>query len=766
MQLSLLDRRVPQFVGVYLAASWGCVEFSDFAVGQFSLSPAITSVVVTALLLLLPGVILLAWRHGAPGHDAWTKVDGAVIGANLLVAAGVLFVVFGGQELGAATTVKLVEDMDGNTVERVVPKAEFRRSVLVYNFDNETDDPDMDWLGSGLAVGVLIDLVQDLFVTAIHVNEIQERLAESGFDRNDRIPLSLKREATEQRNLDYFLAGNFSMEGEALVVETRLHATHSARQLATHTYRGADALALADAISLDLRRDLGIPEWQIEEAVDLPAAELVTSVPEAFRPWVEGQMLFTGNDLVAARVKSEEAIALDSTFAYAYANAAIAALLSGDPLAGNELLAGANRYLYRLPERQRLAIQVIEKWFFQQDPAGALRASKYWTEVYPQDAEARRMAGTLAALTNDQDEMIAQLRALLAIDPADTRSARELASAFQMRREYDSALVHYQRLSDRRPSDVQARLDLAAVHRTLGQYSLARTELEQATLAAPTDPDPLNQLARIDMREGLYEAAADRTEQVGQLARTPQERAGAAGLEESLYHHRGQFGRLMEAYRTRLAALAEFAPPFVIVQSIENSEALERAAEAGREAWALDQIDSLASTVGEPFNRELQKAAVQIHLDLGDIEAARGSLDVLRRGAESFGTSAGNESFLTWIEGRIAEIEDGNCTRALERYDQAAADSPEGALYRVSRLRCLTAQERWRDAEAEASWLLERLPGYPSYRVALARYHAARGQTREAIEHLEAATDIWSDADPDYIPAQEAQALLEELQGS
>lgn len=36
MLLSLLDRRVPQVVGVYLAASWGCVEFCDFAVGQFA----------------------------------------------------------------------------------------------------------------------------------------------------------------------------------------------------------------------------------------------------------------------------------------------------------------------------------------------------------------------------------------------------------------------------------------------------------------------------------------------------------------------------------------------------------------------------------------------------------------------------------------------------------------------------------------------------------------------------------------------------------
>ena len=80
--------------------------------------------------------------------------------------------------------------------------------------------------------------------------------------------------------------------------------------------------------------------------------------------------------------------------------------------------------------------------------------------------------------------------------------------------------------------------------------------------------------------------------------------------------------------------------------------------------------------------------------------------------------------------------------------------------------KCLTALERWGEAEKEADWLLERWPGIATYRLAIARYHAARGQTTEAISHLEAALGFWSEADPEYIPAQEARALLEELRGT
>ncbi len=764
----LFHRRVPQIVGVYLAASWGFVEFTDFLVSQFSLSPAVINLVLLLLLTLLPAIVVLAWRHGAPGTDKWTKVDGVSVGLNLLVSAGVLYAVFGGQELGAATTVKLIEDAEGNTVERVVPKAAFRRSVLLYNFDNETGDPDLNWLESGVAVGVIIDLVQDVFVTAVPEsdNTVKERFAQAGFDPGDDIPLSLKREAAERRSLPQFVAGVIRGQSGALEVETRLYETRSARLLATHTYLGTSPLELVDQISVDLRTDLGIPNWQIEAAVDLPVAELITTSPEAYRPYVEGHVLAQANDHVGSRRKLEEAVAIDSTFAVAYADAAVAAFLSGDPSGGSDLIASANRYAYRVPERVRLTLQVIDAWLFQQDPEGALRSARFWTEMYPQDAEARRIRAVLSSVTGDRDETIVQFRALLAIDSADVESVRQLAAAFRARADYDSALVYYERLAQRSPTDVQTRLDVAATRTSLGQFDQARAELEQATIAAPANPDPVAWLARLDIREGEYTNAADRTQQVTRLARTPQERTRAAGLEENLYFHRGQFSRLEDAYHRRLESLATSAPLIQVVDAIGNSEALLYAVDAGREVWALQQLDSLRSLVQAPWNLGLEVPAVRVYLDMGDLEAARGSLAGLLQAAEGIGASAGGNAFITWVEGSIEELEDGNCDRALGSYDRAQEISPLGSMYRLSRLRCYVADMRWTDAEPEVDRLMERGSGYAKHRLAIARYHAARGQTSEAISHLEAALGFWSEADAEYIPAQEARALLDELQES
>jgi tetratricopeptide (TPR) repeat protein len=403
---------------------------------------------------------------------------------------------------------------------------------------------------------------------------------------------------------------------------------------------------------------------------------------------------------------------------------------------------------------------------FEQNMEAGIGTLRYLAEIYPQDANGRRFLVLLYQATGDMDQTIAEARALLAIDSVDVQSTRILAGAFQERQDFDSALVYYQRLADRLPADIQTRLDIAATRVRLGQFDQARNELERAIIAAPDDPDPHNWIARLDIREGRYQEATERTQRVTELARTPQERATAAGLEETLYYNRGQFYRLEDAYQRRLAALSEYASPLQVLFLAEASELLRWATRAGHETYALQQIDSLQNLVEAPFNRILESAAVRIHLELGDVEAAGASLSSLRESDLPTGSTIGGEAFMIWIEGRIAEIEDGNCSGALDSYDRASDQQSLSPLYRSSRLGCLTSLERWSEANTEAEWLLEHFPGTGLLRLTVARYHAARGQTSEAIGHLQAALGFWSEADAEFIPAQQARALLSELQGA
>ncbi len=764
---SLFQRRVPQIVGAYLATSWIFLEFTDWAVNQYALSPKLTDFVVTTLLLLVPAVIVLAWRHGAPGADEWTKTDAAAVGLNLLVAGGILMTMFSGQELGAVTTVRLLEDDSGNTVERVIPKAAFRRDVLVWDFDNESGDPQLDWLRSGLWMGLVQDLSQDLFITPVDVNDprVREPLSEAGFVLPYGVPLALKRQLAAARGVGHFLEGELlPPDGDSLVVRTHLYESRNAHEVAVRTYRGTDPLELVDRMSVDVRRDMGIPEWQIEGSIDLPSSEMLTDSSEAFRAFSDYRSAMLANQLAEARAAADAAIAIDPTFAMAHGASASAALLSGDQAAAREGIANALQHSYRLPERARLLLQMLDRMLFRTDPAAALQTGSYWAELYPQDPQARQLLAAAYGMQGNVDAQIDQYHALLAIDSTDVASLQAIADAFRGKEEYDSALVYYDRIVDIQPTDVQARIDIAATHTSLLRFDEARTELERARVAAPQDPDILNRLARLDMRQGKYEDAAGRLEEMSSLARTPQQRDLVAGAQETYFYNLGQYGGLREAYGRRLEALREYAPPIQSVQVVSNSEVLIYAADWGREAFALRQIDSLQASVEEPWNLVPEVPAVQVHLDLGDLESARRSLAGLSRLNEAFGGAPGRAARIAWVEGRIAELEDGgDCLRASANYRAAKELAPQAPLYRIWVAGCLTTLGWWDESEAEVNWLLERSPGSGEIRLLAARHHAARGQNGAAISHLEAATGIWSEADPEYTPAQEARALLEEL---
>ncbi|MEO0461364.1 MAG: hypothetical protein AAF219_11020, partial [Myxococcota bacterium] len=64
----LLHRRVPQFVGAYLVAGWGLVQFVQFLESRYTLGTQWVDLVGLGWLLALPAVVSLAWHHGAPGR--------------------------------------------------------------------------------------------------------------------------------------------------------------------------------------------------------------------------------------------------------------------------------------------------------------------------------------------------------------------------------------------------------------------------------------------------------------------------------------------------------------------------------------------------------------------------------------------------------------------------------------------------------------------------------------------------------------------------
>ena len=105
---NLMHRRVPQIVGMYIAASWLVIELGDWVTERFNLPTEVTSYVFVAMLVMLPAVVLFAYNHGAPGRDEWTRGERVFIPLNALATLLVLYAMGPQLEVEAATVRELL----------------------------------------------------------------------------------------------------------------------------------------------------------------------------------------------------------------------------------------------------------------------------------------------------------------------------------------------------------------------------------------------------------------------------------------------------------------------------------------------------------------------------------------------------------------------------------------------------------------------------------------------------------------------------------
>ena len=90
----LFRRRVPYIVGSYIVASTSMILFVEWLCVRFSFPDFYVSITLFCLLSIIPSVVLIAYFHGAPGKDEWTKIEKYGIFINVLFIAVILSVSF------------------------------------------------------------------------------------------------------------------------------------------------------------------------------------------------------------------------------------------------------------------------------------------------------------------------------------------------------------------------------------------------------------------------------------------------------------------------------------------------------------------------------------------------------------------------------------------------------------------------------------------------------------------------------------------------
>ncbi len=774
MLRELFHRRVPQILGLYIAATWMAIEIGDWVVARFGLPVTLTSYVFVGMVALVPTVLVLAWYHGAPGRDQWTRVEKAFIPANLLVAAFAVIYFVGPMANVEATEIIEVVDETGTVQTFEVPKAGFQRKLSVFFWANQTGDPDLDWLSYGLPVMVSHDLAHETplvwTATPFESDHLKEEMRNKGFENLLGIPRPLELQLARGRLNTALVSGRIMKSGEGVEVAVDLVDVSSGAILVSLSDSGTDWLDLADRISLGIQLALDIEDAKLGEN-DRVSDNLTSSIAAA-RAYVEAlRAAELDNDYPRAMADLNQAIAADDSFAEAYRQLSFLQFLSGASQDAVVTIDKALAHDYRLSLASKFTLRA-SRYQFQQQLGAGIRVLQMWTEVQPENPAAYRYLGQVLMVEgNRQDEAMQVLGRVLELNPAAYDIYMTQALVEQSRGRFDEAAALIREYIAVRPDDSDAYMRLARVYMAAGRHDEARQAYDDAAILATDTLLPELGLANLEIRLGSAKGALARLETLLARELTPTQRVQTLNVVFEAQYVQGRLQATLATLSTMDEEAKAFLPPLLrIIQigsAVANSQAL-----LGLFDEARASIAEMKAQMQPPFDGYLAFGLLGIEGEAGDEDAYMKALAE----AVGFYEATRNEALLPYVlyARAYGERLSGNNDEALTLIRQAVAsfeksfvktlsDSLVNSEAKVEMARLLIDLDALDDAEQVLLEMVATAPALGSVRQELARLALARGDRVTARRHIEEALKIWQDADPEYTRYTQARTLLDSL---
>jgi len=769
----LRDRRVLPAVGVYVASSWVLIEILDRLVERYLLSPYLTDIVFWGLFSLIPAVMLIAWTHGKRGKDKATRAEKVGVPINLIATLGLLITVFGGKDLNLAATQITVSNELGQEEIHYIPSETFRRRMVVFFWQNESGDHELDWLQYGVTELLVQDLQQDPFVLANSPwnnfsNGIYARIRKAGFNDGLGMPRSLMRKIAIDANRQYFIEGSIDRVADEFIVTARVWDSQKLEQVEELISRNWDIYAAIDQLSRDVRLALEVPKSsRISE--DLPLAETYGESEEALKAYIEGlnARLFE-NDFEKSNAFFDQATSIDANFVLAWFVKAVNLIEAGNHPAAQEALAAAQKLDYRLPERDRAQIKALT-YRLKGEHEKLMAFLRLRVEIYD-DASAHATLASVLMMSGELQEAKTEYLHALEKDTLNAGIYHQLSALERATGNMDGAVDYARQYQRQKPEDMQATILLGDLLRDNGELAEAEKQYQQAQILENDPVAPTLKLSLLAMRRGDIQAAKDLLTEAQGFAQTALDeiyvRQGAALLEQRL-------GRISEVIRLTYDQeefLRQSQPIFAVAIGV-YAPLVDYYLEIDNIVAAREAMETALGLVQAPMDQFLAFSEALIQAREKDFVTAEESVERGIIVIEMFKLNM-MEFQVSIIRARIAD-ESGDHSAMAGHYQEALDMIEHSVLANelqvaVPQIYAGLAVARVRSQQLEAAerslaagFRLD--PSEPMLWLVKARLQKAKNMPQLALASVNYALAIWKDADEDYIMAGRAKALAAEL---
>jgi TolB-like protein/DNA-binding winged helix-turn-helix (wHTH) protein len=360
-------------------------------------------------------------------------------------------------------------------------------SLAVLPLENLSGDPAQEYFADGMTDELITELARIPNLRVVSRTSVMA-------DKGSRRPLP---DIARQLNVDAIVEGSIVRSGDRIRITAQLIDARTDRHLWAQSFEGpaSDVLSLQDSVAQQIATQARL--------VLTPPSPRAPVNPAAHDAYLRGRYFLNKQDLSHSLESFQQAIALDPTYASAYAGYASALDAASTFGIGTpeqlmpKALAAAQRAIQLDPQNGEAytalgSVQTIYEW----DWTAAEQNLTRGIALTPPDSVAEFKYAVYLDAVGRPADAVTHMRRALQLDPLSFLVNRRLGATLYLAREYDAALAQMQRAAEmeHRPGSIDNYMSL--IYEQKGEHDEA---VQHDLIALHEDLPELDTAALLDV---------------------------------------------------------------------------------------------------------------------------------------------------------------------------------------------------------------------------------------------------------------------------